>query len=139
MARISYSDKEVELLARLIKSEALGEGEEGMLLVGNVVVNRVVANCDVFKDVRTLTEVIYQKNQFAGVGTPLYEAPVNQNEINLALRCINGYRNDPATNALWFKNPGTDVECPEIFYGRLSGRYKQHCFYNPGLKDNCDL
>ena len=47
MARISYTEKEVELLARLIKSEALGEGEEGMLLVGNVVVNRVVANCDI--------------------------------------------------------------------------------------------
>lgn len=139
MARISYSDKEVELLARLIKSEALGEGEEGMLLVGNVVVNRVVANCDVFKDVRTLTEVIYQKNQFAGVGTPLFESPVNENEINLALRCINGYRNEPATNALWFKNPGSNVACPETFYGRLSGRFKQHCFYNPGLKDNCDL
>lgn len=29
MARISYTEKEVELLARLIKSEALGEGEEG--------------------------------------------------------------------------------------------------------------
>ena len=37
MARISYTEKEVELLARLIKSEALGEGEEGMLLVGNAV------------------------------------------------------------------------------------------------------
>ena len=33
MARISYTEKEVELLARLIKSEALGEGEEGMLIV----------------------------------------------------------------------------------------------------------
>lgn len=49
MARISYTEKEVELLARLIKSEALGEGEEGMLLVGNVVVNRVVANCDILE------------------------------------------------------------------------------------------
>ena len=111
MARISYTEKEVELLARLIKSEALGEGEEGMLLVGNVVVNRVVANCDIFRNVRTLSEV----------------------------RCINGYRNEPATNALWFKNPGTNVECPETFFGRFSGRYKKHCFYNLGLKDNCDL
>ena len=42
-------------------------------------------------------------------------------------------------NALWFKNPGTNVDCPETFYGRLSGKYKKHCFYNPGLKDNCDL
>ena len=46
---------------------------------------------------------------------------------------------EPATNALWFKNPGTNVDCPETFYGRLSGKYKKHCFYNPGLKDNCDL
>ena len=53
--------------------------------------------------------------------------------------CFNGYRNEPATNALWFKNPGTNVDCPETFYGRLSGKYKKHCFYNPGLKDNCDL
>ncbi len=43
--------EEVDLLARLIKSEALGEGEQGMLLVGNVVINRVVANCDVFRNV----------------------------------------------------------------------------------------
>ena len=73
MARISYTEKEVELLARLIKSEALGEGEEGMLLVGNVVVNRVVANCDIFRNVRTISEVVYQTNQFAGVGQPLFK------------------------------------------------------------------
>ena len=47
--RIIYNDSDVELLARIMKAEALGEGEEGMLMVGNVVVNRVVANCDVFK------------------------------------------------------------------------------------------
>lgn len=103
MARISYTEKEVELLARLIKSEALGEGEEGMLLVGNVVVNRVVANCDIFRNVRTISEVVYQTNQFAGVGQPLFNEPVSQNEKDIALRCINGYRNEPATNALWFK------------------------------------
>ena len=84
MARISYTEKEVELLARLIKSEALGEGEEGMLLVGNVVVNRVVANCDIFRNVRTLSEVIYQTNQFAGVGQPLFNEPVNQSEKAIA-------------------------------------------------------
>lgn len=48
--RIQYSNNDVDLLAKIMKAEALGEGEEGMLLVGNVVVNRVVANCDVFKN-----------------------------------------------------------------------------------------
>ena len=56
--RIIYNDSDVELLARIMKAEALGEGEEGMLMVGNVVVNRVVANCDVFKNTRTISEVI---------------------------------------------------------------------------------
>ena len=137
--RILYNDSDVDLLARIMKAEALGEGEEGMLMVGNVVVNRVVANCDVFKDTRTISEVVYQKNAFSGVGQPLFNQPVNAKEKELALRKLDGYRIEPATNALWFKNPGTNVDCPETFYGRLSGRYKKHCFYNPGLKDNCDL
>ena len=93
MARIKYSTEEVDLLARLIKSEALGEGEQGMLLVGNVVINRVVAICDVFRNTRTITEVVYQKNAFSGVGTPLFNEPVNELLRQIALRCINGYRN----------------------------------------------
>lgn len=137
--RILYNDSDVDLLARIMKAEALGEGEEGMLMVGNVVVNRVVANCDVFKDTRTISEVVYQKNAFSGVGRPLFNQPVNAKEKELALRNIDGYRIEPATNALWFKNPGSNVSCPQQFYGELSGRYKNHCFYAPGAKLNCDL
>ena len=137
--RILYNDSDVDLLARIMKAEALGEGEGGMLMVGNVVVNRVVANCDVFKDTRTISEVVYQKNAFSGVGQPLFNQPVNAKEKELALRNIDGYRIEPATNALWFKNPGSNVSCPQQFYGELSGRYKNHCFYAPGAKLNCDL
>lgn len=137
--RILYNDSDVDLLARIMKAEALGEGEEGMLMVGNVVVNRVVANCDAFKDTRTISEVVYQKNAFSGVGQPLFNQPVNAKEKELALRNIDGYRIEPATNALWFKNPGSNVSCPQQFYGELSGRYKNHCFYAPGAKLNCDL
>lgn len=137
--RILYNDSDVDLLARIMKAEALGEGEEGMLMVGNVVVNRVVANCDVFKDTRTISEVVYQKNAFSGVGQPLFNQPVNAKEKELALRNIDGYRIEPATNALWFKNPGSNVSCPQQFYGELSGRYNNHCFYAPGAKLNCDL
>ncbi|WP_455683215.1 cell wall hydrolase [Thomasclavelia sp.] len=135
--RIAYNDREVDLLARLIRSEALGEGQEGMLLVGNVVVNRVVASCDVFRNVTTITEAVYQKNAFAGVNTPIFNGPINALDRELALRTINGYRNAPATNALWFKNPGMNVVCPEVFYGYLAGRYGNHCFYDPGEDLNC--
>lgn len=137
--RIQYNDSEVDLLAKIMKAEALGEGEEGMLMVGNVVVNRVVANCDVFKNTRNIYEVVYQKNAFAGVGQPLFNQPVNAKERELALRNIDGYRIPPASNALWFKNPGTNTSCPSQFYGELSGRFKNHCFYSPGGKLNCDL
>ncbi|RHM61488.1 MULTISPECIES: cell wall hydrolase [Coprobacillaceae] len=137
--RIAYNPKEVDLLARLIKSEALSEGDLGMLLVGNVVINRVVAICDVFRQVTSITEAVYQKNAFAGVGTPLFNSGVNDKEKELALRTITSFRQQPAQNALWFKNPGTNVSCPPTFYGTLSGRYKNHCFYNPQSNLNCEL
>ena len=137
--RINYNDSDIELLARIMKAEALGEGEEGMLMVGNVVVNRVVANCDVFKNTRNISEVVYQKNAFSGVGQPLFNQPVNAKEKELALKNIDGYRVWPATNALWFKNPGKNTNCPQKFFGELTGRYKQHCFYAPGSKLGCDI
>lgn len=138
-SRIAYNSKEVELLARLMKSEAYGEGQEGMLLVGNVVINRVAAVCDVFRRVTTITEAVYQKNAFAGVDTPLFDGPVNSKEKELALKTIKGYRNAPATYALWFKNPGSNVSCPSTFYGVLSGRYMNHCFYIAKSDLTCEI
>lgn len=41
MAVIAFNAKELDLLARLMRAEAEGEGQLGMLLVGNVAVNRV--------------------------------------------------------------------------------------------------
>ena len=49
MPIIRYTEKELELLARLMRAEAVGEGNLGMLMVGNVIVNRALANCLTFK------------------------------------------------------------------------------------------
>lgn len=57
---VKYTEKEKELLARLMRAEAVGEGNLGMLMVGNVGINRVIANCLTFKDIRTISEMIYQ-------------------------------------------------------------------------------
>ena len=62
---IKYNTKEVDILARIMRAEALNEGNLGMLMVGNVVVNRAIANCLTFKNIRTLTEAIYQQNQLS--------------------------------------------------------------------------
>lgn len=137
--RIQYTDNDVELLARIMKAEALGEGDEGMLMVGNVIINRVIAECDVFRNTRNISEVVYQKNAFAGVGEPLFNQAVNAKEKELALRNIQGYRIEPAYNALWFKNPGRNTNCQDKFYGELTGRFKNHCFYAPAGKLNCEL
>ena len=60
MAIIKYTEKELDLLARLMRAEAVGEGSLGMLMVGNVVVNRAIANCLTFKNSNTIYDVIYQ-------------------------------------------------------------------------------
>ncbi len=137
--RCKYTTKEIDLMARLMKAEAIGEGNFGMLLVGNVIINRVVATCDVFKYTDTITEVIYQKNAFAGVGTPLFNGPANGKILELAVKNLRGYRAEPANDALWFNNPGLDKPCSEEFYGVFEGRFKNHCFYQPEDPTVCRL
>ncbi|MGG0747468.1 cell wall hydrolase, partial [Priestia megaterium] len=45
MARVSYRSADINLMARMMRAEAEGEGKLGMLYVGNVIVNRLAANC----------------------------------------------------------------------------------------------
>ena len=85
---INYTTKELDLTARIMRAEALAEGDLGMLMVGNVIVNRTIANCLEFKNVRTLTDVIYQKNQFVGTTSSLFEAAATTMEKNLAKRIL---------------------------------------------------
>lgn len=42
---LAYTTKELDLAARLMRAEALGEGDLGMLMVGNVIVNRAISDC----------------------------------------------------------------------------------------------
>ena len=60
MARANYRNADVDLMARMMRAEAEGEGKQGMLYVGNVIVNRLVANCLDFRDLRTIEDVIFQ-------------------------------------------------------------------------------
>jgi N-acetylmuramoyl-L-alanine amidase len=60
MARVKYSNSDINLMARMMRAEAEGEGRQGMLYVGNVIVNRLAANCIDFKNLRTVSQVIYQ-------------------------------------------------------------------------------
>ena len=134
---IKYITSERDLLARLMRAEALGEGSLGMLMVGNVTVNRVLADCYTFKDISTLYKAIYQNpGGFSGINSSLFYASPTTREKQLADRVIKGEYYYPATNALWFY--ATNSSCSNTWYDQpLAGRYKTHCFYepNPGICD----
>ncbi len=133
MAIINYSTKEKQLLARLMRAEALGEGNLGMLMVGNVVVNRALADCLTFKNTRSITDVIYQSpGGFSGVNSSLFVGNPTAKELELAERILRGEYFHPATNALWFYAPKSGEACASYWFDqRNSGKYKNHCFYIP--------
>lgn len=133
MSIIKHSSAERDLLARIMRAEAVGEGDLGMLMVGNVVINRGIANCLTFKDTQTITDVIYQNpGGFSGINSPLFFSNPTTNERNLADRIIRGEYYHPATHALWFYAPQGNSACQSYWWNqRNSGRYKNHCFYVP--------
>ena len=134
---INYTTKELDLMARLMRAEALGEGNLGMLMVGNVIGNRVTANCFTFKDKRSIYDVVYQSpGGFSGVKSALFNSSATNLEKELAQRCLKGETFHPATNALWFYAPKANESCKSDFYSQsLAGKYKSHCFYKPDSND----
>lgn len=136
MLIINCTTKEKDLLARIIRAEALSEGEMGMIMVGNVIVNRCIADCYTFKNIRTITDAIYEPNQFSGINTPLFQGKPTSFEKKVAERILNGEFYFPATHSLWFKR-ANNSSCDSTWYTQpLAGRYKNHCFYVP-KSGNC--
>ena len=138
MGVISYNSKERDLLARLMRAEAIGEGNLGMLMVGNVGINRIIGNCYTFKNINSITEMIYQKpGGFSGINSPLFFSNPTTEERKLADRVLKGEYFHPATNSLWFYAPKSNKDCLDFWFEQeKAGRYKNHCFYKP-KKDIC--
>lgn len=130
---VKYNTKELELLARLMRAEAVGEGNLGMLMVGNVALNRIIADCLDFKNIYSITDMIYQSpGGFSGVDSPLFFSTPTTKQKQLAERVIRGEDFYPATSSLWFYSPKEGVACVStLFNQKISGRYKSHCFYQP--------
>lgn len=131
MAVIQHNEADVKLLARLMRAEAEGEGNLGMLMVGNVGVNRVRADCLDFKNIRSVRQMVYQSpGGFEATQKGYFYQGARDIDIRLARRVIQGERFHPATNSLWFFRPsGT---CPAQWFNQWnSGRFKSHCFYSP--------
>lgn len=96
---IRYSEEDINLLARLIYSESRGESYKGQVAVGAVVLNRVKSGG--FPN--TVSEVIYQKNQFSVVANGQINLTPDRTAYRAAADALNG--TDPSLGALFFYNP----------------------------------
>jgi N-acetylmuramoyl-L-alanine amidase len=143
---MAYSAR--ELLARLIKCEAGGEGELGMKAVAAVVMNRVhVAYGEYLRTGHgNLRRVIFTPYQFTCAeptvyGQPNYQtlwgAEPDQLHYEIADWALAGNNLSGIGEALWYFNPYTSY-CPNYFPRNRTGSYvntiNQHCFYLPTPK-----
>lgn len=133
-----------ELLARIIKCEAGGEGDNGMKAVASVVMNRVNVPSGEYQKIGqgSLRNVIYQKGQFdcvrpvlGGVANPqtIWANPPEQIHYDIADWALSGHKLFTTGASLWYFNPYGP--CPYTFPYNGTGSFQvaivKHCFYNP--------
>lgn len=139
---MSYSAR--ELLARIIKCEAGGEGENGMKAVATVVMNRVRVPYGEYQRIGQgdLRKVIFQEGQFdcvrsvlRGVPNPqtIWASPPEPIHYEIADWALAGNRLFTVGASLWYFNPF--APCPYTFPRNGTGSFQvsvpDHCFYNP--------
>lgn len=142
-----YSNR--ELLARLIKCEAGGEGNTGMYSVAAVISNRTTVPYGEFfrvshgGDIRAIIEQPGQftcmKTTVSGTYNPQNVYNTDPEEIHYAIAdwAIAGNTNQAAGKSLFYFNPYRP-NCPPYFpssgVGVIFNRVNQHCFYTPTQK-----
>lgn len=100
-ATSSYSDSDLNLLARLIYGEARGESYVGQVAVGAVVMNRIRSSS--FPN--TMAGVIYQSYAFTAVADGQINLTPNETAKKAAKDAMNGW--DPTYGAIYYYNPKT--------------------------------
>ena len=138
-----------ELLARLIKCEAGGEGDDGMAAVASVVRNRADVPYGEFFRVSQggdIRKIIVQPGQFVCMRSTVGGEYNSQNVWNMDPEEIHyqiadwvlaGNTFSAVGDSLFFYNPYSET-CPTYFppngMGVAYNRINQHCFYRPTEK-----
>lgn len=138
-----------ELLARLIKCEAGGEGDDGMAAVASVVRNRADVPYGEFFRVSQggdIRKIIEQPGQFTCMKSTVGGEYNSQSVWNMDPEEIHyqiadwvlaGNTFSAVGDSLFFYNPYSEI-CPTYFppngTGVLYARINQHCFYRPTEK-----
>ncbi|RFU66478.1 cell wall hydrolase [Peribacillus saganii] len=94
---VELTAAEKDLLSRLVHAEAKGEPFEGKVAVASVVLNRMEAKQ--FPD--SVSEVVYEENQFSPVSNGSIRRPADQE----SKRAVEEALEEPNSDALYFFNP----------------------------------
>lgn len=95
----SFTESEINLLARIISAESRGEPYEGQVAVGAVILNRI----DHPSFPNTIAGVIFQPLAFSCVDDGQINEPVSDSAYKAASDAINGW--DPSGGAIYYYNP----------------------------------
>ncbi|MGN7356825.1 cell wall hydrolase [Paenibacillus sp. SAF-054] len=101
LRKYTLSKNDMEIMAKIIYSEARGESYKGQVAVGAVVMNRIQS--DEFPD--TIQGVVFQKNAFTAVSDGQYGMKPNRTAYRAAIDAVRGW--DPTHNSLYYYNPRT--------------------------------
>ena len=100
-SKYQLTEKELEVLFRIVEAEAGCEDEEGKLLVANVILNRL--NSPKFPD--SITEIVFQRENGVAQFSPVYDgsyacAEVSEETIKAVGRALKG--EDISDGAMYF-------------------------------------
>lgn len=139
---MAYSSR--ELLARVIKCEAGGEGDAGMRAVATVIMNRVHVDRGEYMRVNQgdLRKVIFQPGQFdctfetiRGKPNPqnIYAATPETVHLEIADWALGGNSFWEVGDSLWYMNPYAPChwQFPRNGSGVFHTQIRNHCFYRP--------
>lgn len=97
--QLYITGEDIDLMAKLVCAESIGEPYSGKIAVASVVLNRTIDP----HFPNTIQEVIFQKNAFSCVKNGTITANPNDDCYNAVYDAIKGA--DPTNDALFFYNP----------------------------------
>lgn len=97
---ISYSNDELDMVAKIIHAEAGNGSYEGKVAIGSVILNRLQSN----SFANSIEGVVLSKNQFSAVVNGSFKrANPTPNDYEAAIEAFNGF--DPTGGALYYYSP----------------------------------
>ncbi|WP_397341917.1 cell wall hydrolase [Paenibacillus qinlingensis] len=101
LRKFTVNQPELDMLAKVIYSEARGESFEGQVAVGAVVMNRLKSS----QFENTIQGIVFESGAFTAVSDGQYNLTPDTQAYKAALEAVRGW--DPTGGALYYFNPKT--------------------------------